>query len=156
MVYITCKKKIRWVWCTMNDLKIKYDNGEMIVHINAFFPTTQIKFKKLLNVIARDYRNEEKHLRTLKDYFNDRINELNVEMLKSMKEYLTYRQKIVEKQEIISSEKLANGVHLKKEQLKEIKQELKRIEKMEKLSSSNYRKCKRNIGRFQKHLEILT
>ena len=58
------------------ELIIKYDNGQMTINMNTFFPTSQTRLKKLLNVIALDYEHKDEHIRTLEGYFRDKLQRL--------------------------------------------------------------------------------
>ena len=58
------------------NLKIKYDNGEMNINMNAFFPTSQVRLKKLLKVIDLDFSHRDEHINTLNDYFNEKVETL--------------------------------------------------------------------------------
>lgn len=44
----------------MDDLHITYNhgNGEMLIHLDYFFPCSQVRFNKLLKIIELDWQHE--------------------------------------------------------------------------------------------------
>lgn len=78
------------------DIQIRYNNGQgqMIVHCDNFFPTSQAKFKKLLKIIDMDYDNRDDILKTLEEYFQSKIssNAKHKEKYKKNLEFLTQRK----------------------------------------------------------------
>lgn len=77
----------------MDDLYIKYKNGEMLIHMNAFFPSSQSRLNKLLKVIELDYEHETELKEKLKVYFQNKIAESEDLRQSSGKEHLSWRQK---------------------------------------------------------------
>lgn len=59
----------------MDDLYIKYDNGEMLIHMNDFFPCSQLCLNKLLKVIELDWQRETELKEKLKVYIQNKIAE---------------------------------------------------------------------------------
>ena len=99
------------------DLKIKYDNGEMNINMDAFFPTSQVRLKKLLKVIDLDFSHRDEHINTLNDYFNEKVETLEARRVASGKKYLDYKQKASDQETMVKDKKKANGVKLSKEEL---------------------------------------
>lgn len=65
----------------MDDLHITYNhgNGEMLIHLDYFFPCSQVRFNKLLKIIELDWQHEAELKENLKVHFqkkNCRFNSL--------------------------------------------------------------------------------
>lgn len=58
------------------DIQIKYDNGQMNIRMDAFFPTSQARLKKLLKVVDLDFEHREEIMQTMQQFFQDKVNEL--------------------------------------------------------------------------------
>ena len=69
------------------ELIIKYENGQMTIRMDSFFPTSQRKLMKLLNVIELDCEHKDEHIQTLKQYFNDKLQELESKRIDTKKKY---------------------------------------------------------------------
>ena len=137
------------------DIQIKYDNGQMNIHMDAFFPTSQARLKKLLKVIELDYDHRDEHFNTLDAYFTSKIDELEARRVAAGKKYLEYKQKAADECEIINSKKKPNGVKLTKEELEAAKEDLKHFKNVSSGSLSEHNRCKRQKEQFMQHLEII-
>lgn len=53
----------------MDDLHITYNhgNGEMLIHLDYFFPCSQVRFNKLLKIIELDWQHEAELKENLKE-----------------------------------------------------------------------------------------
>lgn len=65
----------------MDDLHITYNhgNGQMLIHLDYFFPCSQVRFNKLLKIIELDWQHEAELKENLKVHFqkkNCRFNSL--------------------------------------------------------------------------------
>ena len=58
------------------NITIKYDKGQMNIQMNEFFPTSQTRFKKLLNVVALDYIHQDEILQDMQQFFENKVSEL--------------------------------------------------------------------------------
>lgn len=47
------------------DIQIKYDNGQMNIHMDAFFPTSQARLKKLLKIVDLDFEHRNDIVQTM-------------------------------------------------------------------------------------------
>lgn len=123
------------------NITIKYDNGQMTIHMESFFPTSQTRLKKLLKIIDLDYRNQDEIIQTMQQYFQDRVQELE-------EKSIILKNKVDDKERIIASRNYPSGVYLTKDKL--------RVEKAN-LSSykHEYNGCVKQKEAFVKHLEIL-
>lgn len=123
------------------NITIKYDNGQMTIHMESFFPTSQTRLKKLLKIIDLDYRNQDEIIQTMQQYFQDRVQELE-------EKSIILKNKVDDKEKIITSRKYPSGIYLTKDKLK-----------VEKASLSSYKHeyngCVKQKEAFVKHLEIL-
>lgn len=60
----------------MDDLHITYNhgNGEMLIHLDYFFPCSQVRFNKLLKIIELDWQHEAELKENLKVHFQKKKN----------------------------------------------------------------------------------
>lgn len=138
-----------------NDLYIKWETGYMNIHMDFFFPCSQQRFKKLLKVIALDWRHEDELKETLKVYFQNRIADL-VELRKENgKKYFDFKQKAADTQRMIQSRKHPNGVSLSKEELKQARADLKEYTSSYKKALSDANSNLKFKNWFEKQLEFL-
>ena len=137
------------------DLQIKYDNGQMTIHMNAFFPTSQARLKKLLKVIDLDHVNKENHIQMLETYFNEQVVQMEENRKSAAKVHLEYRQKAADTQSMVESKKKPNGVSLTKEELVQAKEDLKHYKTVASSQLTKHNSCQRKKQQFQKHLKIL-
>lgn len=137
------------------DLQIKYDNGQMTIHMDAFFPTSQARLKKLLKVIDLDHTNKENHIQMLETYFNEQVVQMEENRKYAAKVHLEYRQKAADTQTMVESKKKPNGVSLTKEELNQAKEDLKQYKAVASSQLTKHNSWQRKKQLFQKHLEIL-
>lgn len=137
------------------DLKIVYETGQMTIHMNSFFPTSQAKLKKLLNVIDLDFEHREEIIQTMRQFFQDKVNELEEKRISSGKKAVEYKQKIADTTAIIESRKHPNGVPLTKDELADIKEQNKHFKAVYAGCLSDFNRSIRQKDLFLKHLEIL-
>lgn len=139
----------------MNDLEIKYENGQMTIHMDAFFPTSQARLKKLLKVVDLDFEHQEDHIKQMNDFFNDKLVELEDKKTSSGKKALEYKQKIADTERIVKDKKKPSGVRLTKEELDKAKEDLQHFKNVYAASLSDFNKSIRQKEQFLKHKEIL-
>ena len=152
------KEKIGRFWGDMmKDLKITYNsgNGNMIIHMDNFFPTSQAHLKKLLKVVDLDFEHREQHIQTLNDFFNEQVQSLEEKRKAAGKKYLEYKQKVSDTSKLVQTKKKPSGVRLTKEELHEARETLKSEKAMMTSSLSEFNRCQRKKDQFLKHLEIL-
>ena len=137
------------------DIQIKYDNGQMNIHMDAFFPTSQARLKKLLNVVDRDFEHREEIMQTMQQFFQDKVNELEERRISSGKKAVEYKQKVADTTAIIESRKHPNGVPLTKDELVDIKEQNKHFKAVYTGCLSDFNRRIKQKDLFLKHLEIL-
>lgn len=139
----------------IENLYIEWETGHMNIYMDYFFPCEQSRFKKLLKVIALDWRHEEELKEKLKVHFQNRIAEL-VELRKENgKKYFDFKQKVADTQRIVQSKKHPNGVPLSKEELKQARADLKEYTLTYKKALSDANSNLKFKERIEKHLEFL-
>lgn len=89
----------------MNDLHIKYDSGSMVIHMDNFFPTSQVKLKKLLKIIELDWQHEDELKENLKVYFQNKIAEHERLRKEAGKCHLDWRQKVADTNVLVATKK---------------------------------------------------
>lgn len=140
------------------DMIIKYENGQMTIHMNAFFPTSQARLKKLLKVVDMDFEHREDHIKLMEQFFNDKVTELEEKKVSSGKKALEAKQKASDLSKVIESKKHPNGVRLTKDELEKVKEDYKHMNAVYAVyagSLSTFNKSVRQKEQFLKHLEIL-
>ena len=155
MVCGTCKEKTERFWGDVMDIQIKYDNGQMNIRMDAFFPTSQARLKKLLKVVDLDFEHREEIIQTMQQFFQDKVNELEAKRISSGKKAVEYKQKIADTTAIIESRKHPNGVPLTKDELADIKEQNKHFKAVYAGCLSDFNRSIRQKDLFLKHLEIL-
>lgn len=138
-----------------NTLHIEWETGHMNIDMDSFFPCEQSRFKKLLKVIALDWRHEEELKEKLKVYFQNRIADLVELREENGKKYFDFKQKAADTQRIIQGKKRPNGVPLSKEELKQARADLKEYTSTYKKALSDANSNSRFKERIEKHLEFL-
>ena len=137
------------------DIQIKYDNGQMNIRMDAFFPTSQARLKKLLNVVDLDFEHREEIMQTMQQFFQDKVNELEERRISSGKKAVEYKQKVADTTAIIESRKHPNGVPLTKDELADIKEQNKHFKAVYAECLSDLNRSIKQKDLFLKHLEIL-
>lgn len=137
------------------DIQIKYDNGQMNIHMDAFFPTSQAQLKKLLKVVDLDFEHRDEIIQTMQQFFQGKVKELEEKRINSGKKAVEYKQKIADTGAIIESKKHPNGVRLTKDELADIKEQNKHFKAVYATCISNFNRSIRQKNLFLKHLEIL-
>ena len=155
MVCGTCKEKTERFWGDVMDIQIKYDNGQMNIRMDAFFPTSQARLKKLLNVVDLDFEHREEIMQTMQQFFQDKVNELEERRISSGKKAVEYKQKVADTTAIIESRKHPNGVPLTKDELADIKEQNKHFKAVYAGCLSDFNRSIKQKDLFLKHLEIL-
>lgn len=91
----------------MDDLKIIYNDGhgQMLIHMDFFFPCSQEKFKKLLKIIELDWQHEAELKENLKVHFQKRIADLTALWKENSKLYYDSKEKAASTKAIIDSGK---------------------------------------------------
>nr|DAW16469.1 MAG TPA: hypothetical protein [Caudoviricetes sp.] len=137
------------------DIQIKYGNGQMNIHMAAFFPTSQVRLKKLLKVVDLDFEHRDEIIQTMQQFFQDKVKELEEKRTSSGKKAVDYKQKIADTNAIIESRKHSNGVKLTKDELADMKEQNKHFKAVYAGCASEFNRSIRQKDLFLKHLEIL-
>lgn len=138
-----------------NDLYIKWETGYMNIHMDFFFPCSQQRFKKLLKVIALDWQHEDELKETLKVYFQKRIADLVQLRKENGKKHFDLKEQIAEKQRVINSRTRTDGSKMTKEELDQLRFELKNIQGAAKQALSDANSNLKFKNWFEKQLEFL-
>ena len=137
------------------DIQIKYKNGQMNIHMNIFFPTSQARLKKLLKVVELDFEHRDEIFQTMYQFFQGKVNELEEKRISSGKKAVDYKQKIADISIKIESEKYSNGVKLTKNELEKTKLEYRYLKIRYSKSMSDFNKAVKQKKQFLKYIEIL-
>lgn len=139
----------------MDDLYIRYDNGEMLIHMNDFFPCSQLRLNKLLKAIELDWQHETELKEKLKVHFQNKITESENLRQSSGREHLSWRQKEADTNAIVATKKFPNGLPLSKDELKQKKEDLRYYKAMARATLSQFKQHERNKAQYQKNLTLL-
>ena len=140
----------------MEELRIKYDRGKMVVILNNFFPTSRTRLKKLLKVIDLDYEHRDELIEHLKQFFSEQIPVYKAEFESNGKKYLEYKQLSADTGRMVKSKKRTSGVGLSEEELKQEKERLTTYKEAAKKYLSAAKKFQRGQKQYSELLEYLT
>ena len=140
----------------MEELRIKYDRGKMVVILNNFFPTSRARLKKLPKVIDLDYEHRDELIEHLKQFFSEQIPVYKAEFESNGKKYLEYKQLSADTGRMVKSKKRPSGVGLSEEELKQEKERLKTYKEAAKKYLSAAKKFQRGQKQYSELLEYLT
>lgn len=141
----------------MEELRIKYDRGKMVVILNNFFPTSRTRLKKLLKVIDLDYEHRDELIEHLKQFFSEQIPVYKAEFESNGKKYLEYKQLSADTGRMVKSKKRPSGVGLsEEEELKQEKERLNTYKEATKKYLSTAKKFQRGQKQYSELLEYLT
>lgn len=141
----------------MDDLYITYNNGhgKMTIHMNYFFPCSQVRFKKLLKIVEMDWQHEAELKEKLKVHFQKRIADLTELWKENSKKYYDNKQKAADTTRLIKSRKHPNGLSVSKDELTQAKADLKEYTAAHKKALSDAKANKRFKEQFEKYLESI-
>lgn len=140
----------------MEELRIKYDGGKMVVILDNFFPTSRARLKKLLKVIDLDYEHRDELIEHLKQFFSEQIPVYKAEFESNGKKYLEYKQLSADTGRMVKSKKRPSGVGLSEEELKQEKERLTTYKEAAKKYLSAAKKFQRGQKQYSELLEYLT
>lgn len=136
---------------------IKFERSGMEIYINEFFPCNQTKFKKLFKVV-REFawlNNVQEIVAQLELNFRRRIEEAEDRCKNQGRKYLEAMQEYNDFNRMIQSRKHPNGVPLKKEELKEVKEKLQAAKRRAAVHKGNFKKNIRLAEELKKNLNML-
>lgn len=140
----------------MEELRIKYDRGKMVVILDNFFPTSRTRLKKLLKVIDLDYEHSDELIEQLKQFFSEQIPVYKVEFESNGRKYLEYQQLSADTGRMVKSKKRPSGVRLSDEELKQEKERLNTYKEAAKKYLGAAKKFQRGHKQYTELLEYLT
>lgn len=140
----------------MEELRIKYDRGKMVVILNNFFPTSRTRLKKLLKVIDLDYEHRDELIEHLKQFFSEQIPVYKAEFESNGRKYLEYQQLSADTGRMVKSKKRPSGVRLSDEELKQEKERLNTYKDAAKKYLGAAKKFQRGHKQYTELLEYLT
>lgn len=140
----------------MEELRIKYDRGKMVVILDNFFPTSRTRLKKLLKVIDLDYEHSDELIEQLKQFFSEQIPVYKAEFESNGRKYLEYQQLSADTGRMVKSKKRPSGVRLSDEELKQEKERLNTYKEAAKKYLGAAKKFQRGHKQYTELLEYLT
>lgn len=140
----------------MEELRIKYDRGKMVVILDNFFPTSMARLKKLLKVIDLDYEHSDELIEQLKQFFSEQIPVYKAEFESNGRKYLGYQQLSADTGRMVKSKKRPSGVRLSDEELKQEKERLNTYKEAAKKYLGAAKKFQRGHKQYTELLEYLT
>lgn len=109
------------------DLKIKYPNGSMIIHMNCFFPASAQNIRKLYRTIEITDNPDEIVDRILK-HFDERDVEFERTAKQAANDLLDHKTAFEEMKRQYQSGKRPNGVPIRKDKLPEWRKKVKELD----------------------------
>lgn len=139
-----------------NQIYISRGTGkECIFYLPGFFPCTQARLKKFVNLMMEDYENRDENINTCVDYLNNATGALIDEIVKLSELFASLKTEKASLEERIKTKKHANGVTLKREEIKEMKSTLKAINRTLKDLGEELNSCAVVKNKLEKNLETL-
>lgn len=136
------------------DLKIKYPNGSMIIHMNCFFPATAPKIRALYKTIELSDDPDalvDKILRHL----SNRTLDLEATARKAAKDLVDDKTAYEDKKAQYSSGKRPNGVPIRKDQLPEWKKRATELNEKWRTDKRVYDMCRREQKKLSQNRLLL-
>lgn len=118
----------------MNELHIEYDSGYMDIHLDAFFPTSQARLRKLLKVVKLDQRHYEGLIETMRAYFQKEQAICKEHQIECTVEWAKSKQKLADA---------------------ESPEELRTLQTEVRAKLAALQHCRQRAETFTKHLELL-
>lgn len=145
------------------DLYIKYDNGSMAIHLDAFLDYRSIgKVKKLVKLIQQSYTPDA--LDDLKEFVKQEIEQFELRMKEDTNYYVGYKSKLK-----FNEQQLEKCMHYRdwykhsedewkhyNELVKEFRQEIKETKLQMKQRKSDFDTCVKNKAFCEKVLETIS
>lgn len=139
----------------VKDIEFKTDHGRFIIHPEGFYPCDKQRFIKLFKLMYADFDSRDKNIRILKEFFADSIVECDEKAKAAARTYFQYRQECSDLQRCIESGRWSNGVKMKKDEVKDARESIKRFKKIWKTAEVDAKKNKRMKEQFSSHIELL-
>lgn len=116
----------------MTDIHLTYNagNGRMTIHCDNFFPTSQNKFRQLLKVVDMDFDHRDDILNSIMQFLKKAERDSLEEKTSLSHEYWKEHQKMCDLQHLIDDGRFPNGLPLKKDDRKKVKEDLKEQKKV--------------------------
>ena len=129
----------------MDRLDISYKDGtaHMVIDMDYFFPTSKVRLKKLLKVIALDWQHSDDLIEKMMVHIQEKIPLVETDRQTTGKKYLDCRQLVEDTEQIIKDRKRQNGLPLSKDEVKEERKKLK----MYRVNMQNYLRMTRRFQR---------
>lgn len=145
------------------DLKIKFDNGSMMVHLDAFLDCRSIgKVKKLLKLIQQSYTPDA--VNELKEFVEQELGQFEPRMKEDRNYYIGYESKLKFDEQNLEKcrynrdryKRDTNGWKHYNELMTEFRQEIRETKLQMKQKKSDYNTCVKNKAFYKKVLEIIS
>lgn len=136
-------------------LNIIWDQGQMKIILDKFFPCSKKELKKLIAVISIDWEHEKEIKENLKVYFQEKKVEHEAVKKENARWHLEYKQKETDTKEIVETRKRPNGMSLSKDELKEEKERLAFYKTIAKNYLSQYKQHEKEEKQFSEYLKLL-
>ena len=109
-----------------DELNIKYPNGRMIIHMDIFFPATAANIRKLYKTMELS-ENVDQLVDQILEHFKKRDLRIEKDLRKAANDAVNSKTMYEEKKAQYQSGKKANGVPIRKEDLKKWRGDIQRL-----------------------------
>lgn len=137
----------------MKVFEINWFTGHMVLNVDAFFPASVDKAKKVFKLM-RQYCSDEQ-IESLDEYLHQAKVKAFEDGKSYASEYRKYHQKAVDIQEIVDSGKLPIGLRVSEWELKEYKKDLKEARKSERSYLTKAKVQERKVKNLDRNIELL-
>lgn len=147
----------------MMDLEIKYRNGSMVIHLEAFLDCRSItKVRKLVKVIQGSYTTDA--LDKMKEFVERQLEQFEPRMKEDARYIVGYKPKLKFSQEQLNKsvsirsrfKRNSEGWKQYNEQVKQQREEVRTLKAQIRSRDSDFNSCIRNKAFYEKVLETIS
>ena len=136
-------------------LKIKWHTGGAEINLVAFFPCGQRELKRLLKMMDLEPETTPENVKACINYLKIASDILECNMKECSRRYFEYKQICAEHRERINSRKWANGLSITKDEITELRKDLRLASDIWHGAKRTYKEHQRAQRRGIKNLDYL-
>lgn len=139
-------------------LTIRWKNGrgKMSIDLSHMFPCSQKDLKNILKTISLDFENRAKLIKQLIEFLPRKSKELEESAKESGRTYLAYRERVANLSQMIESGKTAVGLPIDKDEIKNMKYDLRLFKSQMTKNRNNCRKFTADFKKINKNIEFMS
>lgn len=141
----------------MTDLNLHWENGRMTIHMDNFFPCPQNKLKQLLKIIddKGEWQDRSMYRSQILEFLHDAEEQAQQEMKVIAKDYDREMSLQSEMSHAIKDGRYANGLPVKKDDLKKMKEDLKKQKTVTSDLMKNFKDASRKAKKLHTNADFI-